>query len=148
MKASVTNNKLGQKQGYPDQEHVHFPAITRLCCCSVRDRGEDLQLALWACLNLYWLQRMFPAYLCLMLSIHLYITFPLVFIGFFLFNSLGTKGKVNLFVLILHVPCPHVQSSLKIKQHDLGQLGVCHLGICHHSGNEFPILCMLMPTYS
>lgn len=45
MEASVTNNKLGQKQGYPDQAHVHFPAITRLCCCYVRDCGEDLQLA-------------------------------------------------------------------------------------------------------
>lgn len=73
-------------------------------------------------------------------------TFPLVFIVFFLFNSLSRKGKGNLIVLISHRPCPHVQSSLKIKQHDLGQLGVCHLGIATALEMSFQFyVCLRLP---
>lgn len=112
----------------------------------MRDRGEDLQLATLSMSESILITANVPCLPAPYVIHSFYIfTFPLVFIVFFLFNPLGTKGKINLFVLILHTPCPHVQSSLKIKQHDLGQLGVCHLGICHRSGNELPVLCMLMP---
>lgn len=75
-----------------------------------------------------------------------FIYFSIGVYCFFLFNSLGTKGKGNPFVLISHMPCPHVQSSLKIKQHDLGQLGVCHLGIATTLEMSFQFyVCLCLP---